>query len=242
MEKKEKVVKNTQIERYGWITKEEPLSQVTDKNLDLKISLLESTAPFYGYYEENPIDERPDYLYWILEECYSQERIVRALQTIRAECYPSLDAVPGTITITDDYFHVVRMRNLKRYNQIHPVQEMFEKKGIKLKKMSRKIQNQMGIINLNKFFYLTPIGEGMYLQDGRENLGYFTLPEYIEWNAFKRLTEEVKYDTNLLFFDAGRAAFVEDGNIIELVRIFRENLTHERLAAIRDRYLKLLRQ
>lgn len=228
------------IERFGWVTKEEPLSCLVDDNLHLNIGILESVAPFFGYYADEPGKEKPDYLYWVLDQWYPLEQITRVLHHIRDHCHAGLDAAPGHIVITDDSFHVVRMRNLKRYNQIHAVQKMFEEKGIKLKKRYDRIQNQMGVIHLNKFFYLKPLEGGLYLEPGSPHRGYFKIPAYINWNDFKALTKEVKYETSLMFFDAARVAIVEDGKITELVRIYRENLNPEKLMAIRDRYLKIL--
>jgi hypothetical protein len=230
------------IEKYGWLTKEEPLSTITDANLDLNINILESNAPFFGYYADQPKEEKPEYLYWVLDQCYNQEHIFRVLQTIRASCYTRLDAAPGNITVGNDNFYVIRMHNLKRYNQIHAVQEMFEQLGIKLNKSSRKIKNQMGVINLNKFFRLVPMGEGLYLEAENQHRAYFTIPRYVSWEDFKAITLEVKYDTTLLFFDAARAAFMENGKITELVRVYRENLTLDQLKAIRDRYHKVMMQ
>ncbi|MFW5706437.1 MAG: hypothetical protein ACOC12_00830 [Bacteroidota bacterium] len=230
------------IEKYGWLTKEEPLSTITDDNLDLQINILESNAPFFGYYADQLREDKPEYLYWVLDQYYSQEQIFRVLQTIRASCYTHLDAAPGTIAVGNEHLRVIRMHNLKRYNQIHAVQEMFEQLGIRLKKNGRRIKNQMGIISLNKFFRFVPTDAGLYLEEANLHRAYFTIPTYVTWEDFKAITLEVKYDTNLLFFDAARAAFMENGMINELVRVYRENLTLDQLKAIRDRYNKVMMQ
>ncbi len=232
----------TVIERFGWLTKEEPLSYISDENLHLTIMILESVAPFYGYYADEPKAEKPEHLYWVLDQYYTHERICRALQEIRDNCYPNLDAAQGTISIANENYHVIRMHNLKRYNQIHAVQEMFERMGIRLKKSTRTIKNQMGIINLNKFLHLIPMNKGIYKELENPHRGYFTIPFPVSWDDFKPLTLEVKHDTTLQFFDAARAAFMENGKIYELVRIYRENLTLEQITAIKDRYLKVMMQ
>lgn len=228
------------IERFGWITKEEPLSVLTDPNLDLQITILESLAPFYGYYADSPGEDRPEHLYWVLDQFYTHEKITRVMADIKSQCYPKLDAVPGFIMIANEQFHVVRMHNLRRYNQIHAVQEMFEKLDIRLKKSSRKIVNQMGIIHITKYLHLKPVGDGLYLEEERPHRAYFTIPSFLNWDQFKALTLEVKYDSTLMFFDAARASFMERGKFTELVRVYRENLTVEQLRTIRDRYLRVI--
>lgn len=233
---------NTAIERYGWITKEEPLSVLSDPNLDLNIMILESVAPFFGYYADEPRGDKPDYLYWVLDNFYTQEHLIRVIDHIRSNCYENLDAVPGYITINSENYHVVRMKNLKQYSQIHPVQDMFEQQGVKLRRASKKFENVMGLIYLNKFLHFIPAGEGFYREQENTLRGYFTIPSYLSWDDFKIVTREVKYDTSLMFFDAARAAFMENGKITDLVRIYRENLTDDQLIVIRDRYLKIITQ
>ncbi len=228
------------IERFGWVTKEEPLSILDDSNLNLNITILESVAPFFGYYADEPRGDKPEYLYWLLDQYYTHEKLSRVFSKMQSMCFPEIDAAQGNISVANEYYHVVRMRNLKKYNQIHKVQDYFEDNGIKLKKSSRKIQNQMGIIYLNKFFHFLPIGDGLYREEENMIRGYFSIPVYVSWEDFKTLTAEVKYDTSLMFFDAARVAFMENGKITELVRVYRENLTDEQLKAIRDRYIKLI--
>lgn len=228
------------IERFGWVTKEEPLSCITDTNLQLDICILEAVSPFYGYYDDQPKTNKPQYLYWILERHYSYERISRAFDHLRNNCNARLDCAYGTVTIIKEKHPVIRMLNLGQYNQITTVQKLFEEVGVFPKRGSRKLYNQMGLIQLSKIFQFNVIEEGLFLDPKNSHRGFFTIPKNIVWDDFKTITTEVKYDTSLIFFDAARAAYMEDGRIHELVRIYRENLTIEKLKAIRDRYLKLI--
>ncbi len=229
------------IERFGWLTKEEPLSCLDDENLNLNVCIFESVAPFFGYYADEPNTDKPQYLYWVLDKYYTLEHLTRALHFIRNNFNQNLDAAPGDIQIMNDSYHVIRMINLDKYNHINTIQSLFLQSGIGLKKGIKKIQNQMGIINLNKFFYLHPVNNGLLLERGHPHRGYFTIPRHVNWDDFKTLTQEAKYDTSLIFFDAARASFVDNEKIVDLVRIYRENLSMNKLSAIRDRYLKLLK-
>lgn len=231
---------NSVLERYGWITKEEPLSVLNDPNLQLNITILESVAPFFGYYADEPREDKPEYLYWVLDHFYTQEKLIRVIEYVKSNCHDTLDAVPGYIAMNSENYHVIRMKNLKRYNQIHPVQDMFEEQGIKLRKSSRKFENLMGVIYLNKFLHLVPIGKGLYREQENTLRGYFTIPAYLSWDEFKMITREVKYDSSLMFFDAARAAFMENGKITDLVRVYRENLTDDQLLTVQERYLKII--
>lgn len=240
MEATEKKSTDLVIERFGWVTKEEPLSCITDVNLNLNICILEAVSPFFGYYDDQPKTSKPLYLYWFLERHYTFEHLTRALEYIKENCYQHIDGASGQIHIMNESYPVIRMLNLGKYNQITSVQAMFEKMGVNLKKGTRKIYNQMGLIQLNKFLHFNQIEDGIYLDKDSSHRGFFTIPRYVDWEEFKKITTEVKYDTSLIFFDAARAAFMEQGKIVELVRIYRENLTIEKLKAIRDRYMKFI--
>lgn len=240
METQDRIQQELAIERFGWITKEEPLSCITDTNLQLNICILEAVSPFFGYYADEPRTGKPLYLYWVLDKHYSFEHLERTFEFIRRNCNHHLECAAGQVTIVNETYPVVRMLNLGLYNQITTVQQMFEKMDIHLKKSTRKIQNQMGLIKLNKFLHLEKADKGLYLDQDNEHRGFFEIPRDVNWMDFKNITTQVKYDTTLIFFDAARAAFREKGKIVELVRIYRENLTQEKLMAIRERYLRLI--
>jgi hypothetical protein len=233
--------KNAILERFGGITKEEPLSTVMKNEvLASDTCLLESTAPFYAYYSEVPSAVKPSYLYLVLEGYYSFEWILQATLNIRKKCQEIFDASGGNITIFNNVWQVIRIRELSSFSALKTLQNLYRNEGIEFKKQMGVFSKEMGVIRLRKFYYLNPIGNGMYLDTLRKDMGYFEIPVYLNWNQFKLLTQEVKYETSLLFFDAGKAYILENGAMTYLVRVFRENLTIDRLKAIQARYLRLI--
>ncbi|HAJ99735.1 MAG TPA: hypothetical protein DCM62_06900 [Bacteroidales bacterium] len=72
------------------------------------------------------------------------------------------------------------------------------------------------------------------------NVGFFEIPKYTNWADFKALTTKVKYETSILFFDAATGYLFENQQLIDLVRIYKDQMSPERIAPIRERYLKLL--
>ncbi len=56
------------IERFGGLTKVEPLACIDDNILMPDSCVLESVAPFSGYYCDVLSSPKPQYLYLILEE------------------------------------------------------------------------------------------------------------------------------------------------------------------------------
>lgn len=228
------------IERFGGITKEEPLSNVKGELLATNTCLLESAAPFFSYYSEVPDAEKPSYLYLVLEGYYSFEWILRATLNIRKKFPEPFDGAGGSITMLNNVWQVIRIRELRQYSVLSTLQNHYRDEGIEFKTQVRGFSKEMGVIRLRKFFYLHPLGGGLYLDTIRENVGYFEIPHYINWEQFKRVTDEAKFETSLLYFDAGKAYILENGAITHMVRVFRENLTIERLRGIQARYLRLL--
>ncbi|MDP3444308.1 MAG: hypothetical protein Q8T08_15730, partial [Ignavibacteria bacterium] len=88
-------------------------------------------------------------------------------------------------------------------------------------------------------FFLQPIENQMYFDLQQQHHGYFVVPKNISWKKFVVLTTNVKFETSLLYFDAAQAFIFEDDSVIDLVRIYKEDLTKEKLQAIQQRYLKL---
>ena len=107
-------------------------------------------------------------------------------------------------------------------------------------KKIKKVEGETGIIRLEKSFFLEPIGDMMYLDVFEPHHGYFIIPSHYSWSKFKEITMEVQFDINLLYFDAANAFFYENHGIIDMVRIYKEDLTRDKLFAIRNGYYQVI--
>jgi hypothetical protein len=180
-------------------------------------------------------------LYLILSEYFPLEKLIRATVKVQEKVKYPIDAVTGTVTLFNQTCYVIRLINLQNYSQIHTVQELYDKEGVLFKSPGKKFENEMGMIKMRCFFSLHSYGEGIYIDHNEPNIGFFKLPYYIPWDDFRKITSEVKFDTKLIYFDAATAYFYQSKGVVDLVRIYRENLDEEKLRMIRDRYLKILR-
>ena len=228
------------IEYFGGITKEEPLSCVENDLLLKNTCVLEAFSPFFGYYSQVQYSTKPQVLYLVTEEFVSLETIIRITLTIQERVKFPIDAITGNVTLFNQTCPVIRLFDIPKYNQIAILQELYRDHGIIFKKKVKSFQNEMAMIKNHRFFSLIPLGDGAYLEHANPNFGYFTIPERIEWKDFRKLTTEVKYDTELLYFDAATAFIYKNRVINDLVRIYRENLTADKLIAIKNKYLKLM--
>lgn len=233
--------KSEVIEKFGGLVKIESLTCLEDKTLMKNACLLEAPEPFYGYYNDVPDGKKPLYLFIVLDGLYSVENIVRATLNVKKKTDFSFDAAFGTVRLFDHTCPVIRIRDLDDFNNIKKLQKLYHAEGLKFRKKLKSFSKEKGIITLHKLFYLEDLGEGMYLDRSQPHHGYFVVPKHLEFNAFLKLTKEVKFDTSLLFFDATYAWYYQGEGIVNMVRIYRENLTAEKLKAIRDRYLSLMK-
>ncbi len=229
------------IERFGALTKEEKLSTVDLGLSTNKYQVYESRAPFFNYYEDSPGFELGTHLYLELDGYHSFETILRATLEVRKSVQFKFFATLGYITYQNTTYEVIRLLGLNSYDHVAELQELYETQGVKFKKIHTRLADQMVVIRLEKFFHLNEVENGVYFFDEvQPNIGYFMVPDYISWDKFKKLTEEVKFETSLLFFDAATAYFYQNRQIVNIVRVFKNDNSLEKLIPIRERYLKLL--
>ena len=229
------------IEKFGGLIKMEPLMCLEDDSLMENVCLLESTAPFKGYYDDVPDGNKPLYLFIVLDCDYTIDRILRATLNVKNKAGFPFDAAYGTVRLFDQTCPVIRIRDLGSFINIKKIQELYFAEGLKFKKKVKSFNSEEAMITQHKLFYLEDLGNGMYLDRSQPHHGYFIIPKYIEFSELVRLTKEVKYDISLLFFDAALAWYYEGEGMVHMIRIYRENLTTERLKAIRDKYLTLIK-
>lgn len=236
-------MENLIIERFGGLLKEEPLTCIETEILMKDTCVLESVSPFLGYYKVMSGPTKPLYLYLMLAGHHYFEEIQRAILNVKQKAGFEFDAAHSEITVPGNPpYASIRIRNLNDYNQIALLQQYFHAEHIRFKKKTHKLENIPSMIRLEKFFCLEKADDDIYFDKMELHHGYFVIPKAIPWKKFVELTNVVKYETELLFFDAAQAFIFEHNNIIDLVRIYRENLTTEKLIAIRNRYLKLFGQ
>ncbi|HSV89375.1 MAG TPA: hypothetical protein VLH61_12100 [Bacteroidales bacterium] len=228
------------IERFGGVTKEEPLTTLPKDMVLSNTQVLESVNPFFGYYNDGPQVKKKLYVYLVLESHHPYELVVRATEQVKKRFRHSFDAVPGCATRGNITCQVIRVKDIKNFGQVIQLQELYQAEGIKFKKNVAPLKKEMTLIRLLKFFLLEPNEGGLYMDHLQKNVGYFRIPEFIDWEDFKKLTTQVKFETSLLFFDAATAFFSENCQLVSLVRIYKENITPTQVIPIKDRYLRLL--
>ncbi len=230
------------IERYGNLLKSEQLVTMDNKIMP-NTFVLEAPEPFPGffnYYSEAPKESKPLYIYLVVDKLYTLEEITRARLNIE-KYFPSyFHADAGTISIYNKTHHVIRVRHLKKYDQVKDLQACFIDEGFEFKKKPSKKIKEEAIIRIKKFFSLKPVGENLYLDMIEKDHGYITLPKYLKWKEFEEVTKKVKYNWDGSLFDAASGHFHHNFKIEDMVRIYNPKIDMDMLQGIQQKYLEQL--
>jgi len=236
-------MKENLIETIGTISKKETLTSLEEEfcNGDL---IIETLYPFPGYYHKTIPDKdalNPISLFLMTKEKYSDEQIIRASHEVIKNFRKSFNGVPCEISLFNQTSPCIRVKSLKDYNQVGALVNFYKEAGIQFMKY-KNVSPYEGIIKVNKYFGLKNAGDGCYFDDDESQMCYFQIPIQLEWNQFEKMVLDIKRNTEDNKFDAALGTFIRKNCLIDMVRIYDEEINHQRLVAIREKFLKEIDQ
>ncbi len=226
------------LETVGMVSKKEKLASADLDNC--RVLVLENLEPFPGYHGLNlPKDSVPGSLFLVTKYTYNDEKIIRAIQQIKSmDNHTEFDGTPGTIKLFNNSAGVLRLKGLS-YENLPKLVELFEDTGIDFKK-KKKVSPYETIIKIRKFFKLHEIEDGIFQDDIIKEMHYIVLPKYLRWNSFEKITLDIKYNIEDNNYDAALVSVYYESGILDMVRIFDENATIEKLRNIKKKYIEKL--
>jgi len=236
------MTKNTQI-KYGSLIKEETFELIEGTVLT-NTFVLESKNPFpgfYEYYDNLQKGVKPYYIYLVTDKEYDLEKFTRVTQKIMADTNKKYHAALGTVTIFNTVYNVIRVRHIEQYADIKELQAYYVSLGINFKDKPSKFNHDAGITRLNKFFSLDRVEDDFYFDSIEANHGYFNIPKNIPWDEFEQLTKQVRYNMDMFHFDASIGFIYDNFKVIDMIRVYAENLDLEKLKQIRTKYIERIR-
>ncbi len=232
--------KENKLEVFGTLSKEEPVLTISDRIVPGTL-VFEALAPFPGYYNDSPLATKPIYMYLALQEQYTLVDILRATEKVEKVFDNKFEAGKGFLQIYDQKYHVLRVRHLEHYDLIGKLQEAYQDQGIFPLKKTRKGLEEPAQIRVIKFFNLTKIDDGIYLDNKEDFHAYLEVPQGHSWEGFNELTNRVKYNWVESKFDAALGAFYHNGKLHEFIRIYSNKLNLPYLQELRKLYLEKLK-
>ncbi len=227
---------NTFFERYGSLRKYELLNTIDDSAILSETLAFEAPNPFPGYYDRNPFNTKPLYIYFVVDFPFSQEMLLLAVQKINSYIGFSFSVAKAIINICDEQFFCVRVRNINSYEQVRILQEAFIKEGLIMKKKSKECKGIEAIITIKKFFQFVKINNETMFDLTENDHAYFKIYRQIDWQTFVNIASQVKRNVSVLEFDSAIGLFFEQYNVINIIRIFCPNINVEIIQKIKNEY------
>ncbi len=226
------------IATVGNITKKEQLHSVDLEKC--KTLVLETSVPFPGYHGMNLPEKVINGSQFLLTKSnYTDEVIIRAIQSVKSQSGLTFDATPSTITFQNKPVGAIRFKML-HYNDIPNVVQLFKKFDISFKE-KKKVSPYDSIISIRKFFKFTKLEEGIYQDLENKNQYYIHIPKVLSWDDFENITLNIKYNLEDSNFDAALVYVYSEKGIVDFVRIFCLDNNIEMLKQVRKKYLEKIK-
>ena len=203
--------------------------------------VFESLSPFWGYYNEDPKDYCPLYIYLIINRTYEIFDVVRSFQNVKKVLNFDLDVAKAFVKFNDRHYNALRVRHLSGYDHLREIQEAFINEGISPLIATDNQKRVMAHVTLKKLFCLIHVNDDIYLDGCEANHAYLVMPKRLTFDQFADLTQKVRNNWLESKFDAALGYFIRRGEIVEIIRIYSEKLDLEYLEGIRKLYLQKLK-
>lgn len=225
------------LETFGSLTKEEILKTV-DFHIVPNTFVLENLEPYPGYHgKDMPVDKKPDTFFLITQEGYTPEAIFRMAHNIRHMVPYNFDACYARLTIENEVYNSIRIKELNSYDPIEELQRSFMHFDVRFQK-TKNIETT-ALIELKKIFYIEPINEYIF-KDTYGVLFYIKIPIEPDIKLFKEFTRWVKNNMDNHNFDAALVV-VYAKEVYDFIRIYDKNAPTARLEEIRQKYLQAIK-
>lgn len=223
------------LETIGTIEKKEMLGPVGYKEL-----VLEAFHPFPGYHGTTIPDHiMPNSLFAITRSKYTEEKIIRVIQKIKSDPAFTFDATPGLVTLYNMLNPCIRFKDLKTYDEMPPILKSFENEGIEFMS-NRKIEPYTGIIKVKKYFLVEVLSDFLFKDAEDPNMHYFSIPVQLRFNQFEKITMDLKHNLEDPKFDVALGTIFRKSGVIDVIRIYDDKFSLEKLEIIRTRYLQAI--
>ena len=74
-----------------------------------------------------------------------------------------------------------------------------------------------------------------------EEMNYLSIPKKLNWELFRKITEEVKHNISDKVYDVVQAAFYMNDGVKDYLRVYKPKASIELLEEIRNAYVKKIK-
>ncbi|MFO7615573.1 MAG: hypothetical protein R6W71_13145 [Bacteroidales bacterium] len=223
------------LETLGTLEKKEMLGPVGYPEL-----VLEAFHPYPGYHGTTvPDKDTPKSLFAITRSKYTDEKLIRVTQKIKQEHGLKFDGSPGMVSLFNMLNPCIRFKEVGKYEDVPVILKAYQDEGIEFM-ANRKIEPFAGIIKVKKYFLIHVITNCTFQDVEEPNMHYFSIPMQLRFTQFEKISLDLKRNLENPKFDAALATIYRKTGLIDLIRIYDEKCTPERLNLIRTKYIQAI--
>lgn len=232
-------MEHNHIASIGRVSKKENLASVEHDTRTTAL-VLESLFPFPGYHGTTVPDRTdPKSLFLVTNTLYSDDKIIRAIQSVKKNHSLSFDGAPGLTNLYNEPAGVIRLKYI-HYHQVGEIAAALQEEGINFMK-KRKVSEYSSLIKITKFFSVNRVSDGIYNDESWKEMYYLHVPVEMNWNAFEKITTSIKHNVEDNNFDAALTTMYDKNGVLDFVRIYDEQCCQGKLLFIHEKYLEAIR-
>lgn len=226
------------FEVTGNINKEETIRILNENKLNNTFVVI-NDKPYPGYHYHK-IDarliEQNTTIFLITKKRCTWASIIRATEKINKFLDEPIDASYANLAIFNVPHYAIRIKGLKNLNELETIQKAYQEEGFEFMKNKRMSKPKTVFFKVKRFFDIKEIDEGIYKD--KQGMAYVVLNRKIEWELFRKMTVNIKRNIVDSNYDIVNAAFYMNQTLVDVIRVFKPEISSEFLNEIRDRYQK----
>lgn len=228
------------VESLGYILKKEKLASLAS-DINFKDLILEDLDQYPGFYDQYFIpaserEKRPRSVFLILKEfdVCREDQFIRMTTKIKNRYKPDFDAALGVLQLFNTPEPCIRVF-MDDYSRVGELLSFYKQAGLQFQP-HRTVPAFMSLIKIRKFFLMSPMAEGIYKSMDQDDIYYFRIPGFLEWEDFERITIHIRNNWTHKIYDAAQVSIYDKSGMIEMVRIFDLKGDLEKLSYLKLRY------
>jgi len=222
----------------GSIFKRELVRNAKIKSLK-NYMILESVDPFPEARQRHKSNFVKFYYIPIIANKLDQDTKISA-KSAESRMGEELASALGDITIGDTTYHAIRLRNVSS-SALPSIIKAYEYEGITMASSGENIKDYAHI-QIDKFFHLEEIQQGLYIDLDDAQIGYVETSRKLQWEELEEITNKVKDEAEHANFDRALGTISKHGKKIEVIRIYAPNMNEAILIEIGYFFRKYLPQ
>jgi hypothetical protein len=231
------------IETFGTISKKEILASIEEEFCNGAL-VLESKFPYPGYYHDtipDTADLNPRSIFIITRRLYQEENVIRINHEVKKSFRKRFDAALGEVMVFNEKRPCIRVKFLEDYKYIPELITLYQNQGIHFLTY-RKVNPYYDLIKIRRFFSLESPEPGIYFDMDEKQICFFQTPGYFKWHEFEKTTLDLKRNIEDNKFDAAIGTIYRKNCLVDLVRIYDENISIEKIRFLRSKYIEAVKK